>query len=642
MDDLTLLNNNVAKSYDKASEKFTDNFRTVGSLASPEIDESLEFQPLKVSLYELILRQLVDDGLVEVAHMLHIRTKLPVPSNTPKDSLYNFYKTLTFLPMDLKNTDNKLETKKELNEIRSSSDIHKIESILPNLENISRRWIPLNLKSRIQSQRREDGNNDNNNGSTKKMGSGMFSCVTDIGEVYYLRNITKLIDSDNWQHPPMLSAILRANTIISNHRPYCRALCVGPNGMFIATGGADGMVRVVPPPSQIPGSNSSSSLSSHQKIFTESRGIITALSCRPKKDILISGDTDSTLIIYDIKGSINSNTNSSGASIGTLGSSGPIGTTNTGYFVPRISRKPVHFIREISPITCIDVHPCDDYFFVGTQHPILRLYDVNSCESYTSSNPSHQHSSGLTCIKVSNDGSITLTSSDDGSIKLWDSVNLHCVNTIYNAHCGYPVHSLCLSLSQRYMLSCGGDGMGRLWDLRMGKEMMRYSTGLKNTCHSKGIFLVDERYIAITAIDATICTTSAVNPTVHSNNLNSNNVSDINKLMNNRISNSFLDNASLKTVKTATVLDHITKPNPLGDIVIFNSVNGNIVGTIEGIHDAPVMDFELIINPQRTSGISCTNKTSAPSHLTDCAVVTVCDDGKCRLLDLNYAFIPDE
>jgi len=56
-------------------------------------------------------------------------------------------------------------------------------------------------------------------------------------------------------------------------------------------------------------------------------------------------------------------------------------------------------LQDVVPIRCISFHPLGDYMVVGTNCPIIRLYDINTVQSYVSSVPSQQHTGPVTSIK---------------------------------------------------------------------------------------------------------------------------------------------------------------------------------------------------------------------------------------------------
>ncbi len=44
-------------------------------------------------------------------------------------------------------------------------------------------------------------------------------------------------------------------------------------------------------------------------------------------------------------------------------------------------------------------HPTGDYLVVGTNQPVVRLYDTNTAQCYVCSFPSHYHTNAITSLK---------------------------------------------------------------------------------------------------------------------------------------------------------------------------------------------------------------------------------------------------
>ncbi len=82
---------------------------------------------------------------------------------------------------------------------------------------------------------------------------------------------------------------------------------------------------------------------------------------------------------------------------------------------------------------------------MGTQHPTLRLYDVNTAQCFVSAIPSDQHSGPLTQVNYSPNASLYVTSSKDGDIRLWDGVSNRCINIFPRAHDGFEICSVVFS-----------------------------------------------------------------------------------------------------------------------------------------------------------------------------------------------------
>jgi cleavage stimulation factor subunit 1 len=87
-------------------------------------------------------------------------------------------------------------------------------------------------------------------------------------------------------------------------------------------------------------------------------------------------------------------------------------------------------------VRTIHIHPSGDYLLVGTDHNIVRFYDLNTFQCFTSSNPQDHHFSPINQVRFSSDGKLFISAGKDGAVKLWDGVTGRCVNTLPNPHNG--------------------------------------------------------------------------------------------------------------------------------------------------------------------------------------------------------------
>jgi len=101
--------------------------------------------------------------------------------------------------------------------------------------------------------------------------------------------------------------------------------------------------------------------------------------------------------------------------------------------------------KEAHIVRCLAFHPSGDYLLVGTQHPTLRLYDVNTAQCFVSAITSDQHTGPITQVNYSPNASLYVTSSKDGDIRLWDGVSNRCINIFPRAHDGYEISSVAFS-----------------------------------------------------------------------------------------------------------------------------------------------------------------------------------------------------
>lgn len=120
-------------------------------------------------------------------------------------------------------------------------------------------------------------------------------------------------------------------------------------------------------------------------------------------------------------------------------------------------------------------HPGGDHLIVGTGHPVIRLYDMNTLQCFVCSLPKHQHTQTVTNMKWSRDAKLFATCSKDGSIKLWDAVSNRCVNTFPKAHDGLEVCSVEFSRNGKYLLSSGKNSIPKLWELTMSRCLIAYT-----------------------------------------------------------------------------------------------------------------------------------------------------------------------
>lgn len=168
---------------------------------------------------------------------------------------------------------------------------------------------------------------------------------------------------------------------------------------------------------------------------------VTFLQFHPSAPILASGSQDMTIKFYDYM---------------------------------RATAKRAHkTIQEASPIRCFTFHPGGNYMLVGCQQPTLRLYDINTIQSYVSSNPLDQHVEPITTMDYNTTGSFYVTGSKDGDIKVWDGISNRCVNTFRRAHDG-AVSSLKVTRNGKYILSAGKDSLVKLWEMSMCSCLMLY------------------------------------------------------------------------------------------------------------------------------------------------------------------------
>lgn len=140
----------------------------------------------------------------------------------------------------------------------------------------------------------------------------------------------------------------------------------------------------------------------------------------------------------------------------------------------------------------ISFHPSGDFILVGTQHPTLRLYDINTFQCFVSCNPQDQHIDAICSVNYNASANMYVTGSKDGCIKLWDGVSNRCITTFEKAHDGAEVCSAIFSKNSKYILSSGKDSVAKLWEISTGRTLVKYTGTWQLTFQGPPLSLADQ------------------------------------------------------------------------------------------------------------------------------------------------------
>jgi len=159
-------------------------------------------------------------------------------------------------------------------------------------------------------------------------------------------------------------------------------------------------------------------------------------------------------------------------------------------------KKAYKSIQEVEPVQSIAIHPCGDYVLVATDHPTVRLYDLNTMQCYVGSSHDEQHMGPLTDVNYCPAANLFATSSKDGSWKLWDGVSNRCINTFKQAHEGAEVQSIRFTRNSKFVLTSGKDATARLWELSTGRNIVVYKGAtIHQNNHAAAIFNHTEDFV---------------------------------------------------------------------------------------------------------------------------------------------------
>ena len=84
------------------------------------------------------------------------------------------------------------------------------------------------------------------------------------------------------------------------------------------------------------------------------------------------------------------------------------------------------------------------------------------------------HSDPVTCVDFNKDGSMMLSSSFDGLVRLWDTETGKCLRTIIDNN-NPPVSLAKFSPNGKFVLTGALDGQLKVWDYEKQKQIKRYT-----------------------------------------------------------------------------------------------------------------------------------------------------------------------
>ncbi|KAG0066639.1 cleavage stimulation factor, 3' pre-RNA, subunit 1 [Linnemannia elongata] len=198
---------------------------------------------------------------------------------------------------------------------------------------------------------------------------------------------------------------------------------------------------------------------------------------------------------------------------------------------PSVKRS-FRYLQDSHPINSVSFHPSGDFLLVGSESETVRIYDVKTLQCFTpkaftappppptnrqsgsddsaasAAAAQHQHQvqqqgphrGGINHIEYAPTGSVFISASQDGSIKVWDAISGKVVRTIEGAHSGKGrefsgVTSATISKNGRYILSGGMDSARKLWDLGSGKLIHNFLGATQKTEKQSTVFSYNEDFV---------------------------------------------------------------------------------------------------------------------------------------------------
>ncbi|MGW0809816.1 hypothetical protein [Nonomuraea sp. NPDC002799] len=195
----------------------------------------------------------------------------------------------------------------------------------------------------------------------------------------------------------------------------------------------------------------------------------------------------------------------------TLASAGSDGTTRlwnldllrpTGQPLGRHPRQP--FGRHAGAISDAAYRPDGGLFVTSSRDGTTRLWDPHT--RLPDGGPLVGHHGQVNTVAFSADGKTLATGGEDRSVRLWDVATHRPVRTLPKAHDG-AVLAVAFSPDGRLLASTGDDGTARLWDVATGRQAvqspLRGHEGPANYVQAVA-FSPDGRTLATGGVDVTV------------------------------------------------------------------------------------------------------------------------------------------
>ncbi|EOA13413.1 hypothetical protein CARUB_v10026452mg [Capsella rubella] len=251
---------------------------------------------------------------------------------------------------------------------------------------------------------------------------------------------------------------------LSEHKSVVRCARFSPDGMFFATGGADTSIKLFEVPKVKQMLSGDTQARPLIRTFYDHAEPINDLDFHPRSTILISSAKDNCIKFFD--------------------------------FSKTTAKRAFKVFQDTHNVRSVSFHPSGEFLLAGTDHPIPHLYDVNTYQCFLPPNsPDNGVNGAINQVRYSSTGSIYVTASKDGAIRLYDGVSAKCIRSINGAHGKSEVTSAVFSRDQRFVLSSGKDCTVKLWEIGSGRMVKEYLGAKRIKLRSQAIFNETEEFV---------------------------------------------------------------------------------------------------------------------------------------------------
>lgn len=254
---------------------------------------------------------------------------------------------------------------------------------------------------------------------------------------------------------------------ISEHKSIVRCAKFSHDGLFFATGSADTSIKlfeVAKVKQMFLPDTREGPIRPVIRTFYDNLQAINDIDFHPHGGILISGSKDNTIKFFD--------------------------------FSKTTVRKAFKVIQDTHTVRSVAFHPSGHFILAGTDHYLPHLYDINTSQCCIAANVQCLNvNASINQVRYSDSGSMYVTASKDGVVRVWDGVSAQCVRSFDGAHSSKETTSAVFTKGQRFVLSCGKDSTAKLWDVGTGRLVRQYLGATHVQSRYQAVFNETEEFV---------------------------------------------------------------------------------------------------------------------------------------------------
>uniref|UniRef100_A0A0E0KJ64 Cleavage stimulation factor 50 kDa subunit n=1 Tax=Oryza punctata TaxID=4537 RepID=A0A0E0KJ64_ORYPU len=149
------------------------------------------------------------------------------------------------------------------------------------------------------------------------------------------------------------------------------------------------------------------------------------------------------------------------------------------------------FYDHTQPINDLDFHPESPILISAAKDNTIRFFDFSKTVARKAFRV-------IQVVRYSSTGSLYVTASKDGSLRIWDGISAECVRPIIGAHASAEVTSAVFTKDERYVLSCGKDSCIKLWEVGSGRLVKQYVGAVHRQFRCQAVFNQTEEFVLST------------------------------------------------------------------------------------------------------------------------------------------------